>query len=533
MATQHAVLIHKYKDQLVPLPAYEKIVNGLKPNIAGYAVATVGEIMADTQGDVSAPMELHAESSKLNDIMEPAMFDAFQKEFQASDILILLARTPSAEVDERDKQPHTVVFDEDTDEPLVVAFAEGDFSNYNKPKSQRLSEVLMMEEALEQLRETYVASAQEPSHGGFMDFLNDPRCVNEINATISGRGVVKVISCDGVVRSFGLNKEGGQYDWGELSQTYGYSEKGYPERETAQEQPKKKSLFSKFTGKTKAEAAPTLPAPAPTPPAPPPPPPPNPENKEAKPVQDNRPPKSQPVQKDTKPEIILYNEKTKNNPPAGMVWARVSSRLSHKSQKESYEKVLGFCPQKGKHPYVEGWKARPIVLVEANKLPPHFVQPDDSPFPARTDTLAKAAGVGKDTEPKHIRAEGSPPQTNPPGEVNSFRDEWLKRPTVASKFQGVQGIPTLVEINAYEAKHSTFYQKTGLQLSQMYNVEDDDLMDLILKRPYLTRTLIRDLMYGHCRLLQARSQAPQKEQTAEQVKEATRPRSDWGKRKTA
>jgi hypothetical protein len=159
----------------------------------------------------------------------------------------------------KDIQPFCLKAGEDV---VVAYFIEGDFNKFSDPKSERTDEA-NLSSTLVDLMLAEMFENVEGDTGKFTAKLHSPLFKAQLMATIGHRGLFAFLPPVGDPIVFGQNELGGEFEWGNTSQLWGFgkvAEKKAPIIEQTVEKAKKK--FSSFLGGVTEKAPGTTPAPA-------------------------------------------------------------------------------------------------------------------------------------------------------------------------------------------------------------------------------------------------------------------------------
>lgn len=123
---------------------------------------------------------------------------------------------------EDDIQPFTVIGDDDDD--LVVAFADGEFVSFDKPKSTYSDAYHMMDKALG----PYLSNIYKQQDSKISEFnaeLNKELHDTVINNFSANRGCISTLTADGTIKTFAHGELRKSMPWGWVSQHLGFGEK--------------------------------------------------------------------------------------------------------------------------------------------------------------------------------------------------------------------------------------------------------------------------------------------------------------------
>lgn len=139
------------------------------------------------------------------------------------DDLVIMHFTHSQEaVHEQDHQPFEVIKDKTGD--LIMAFAEGDFPDYQDPDAEHSNEFFLMQEVIsEEVKKVYQDCGQDMAKT--MQALSTDTYRKTMLEHVKPRGVITLIAGDGSDPvTFSQNTGGLHADWGYTSRSHGYQE---------------------------------------------------------------------------------------------------------------------------------------------------------------------------------------------------------------------------------------------------------------------------------------------------------------------
>jgi hypothetical protein len=136
---------------------------------------------------------------------------------------LLIVRASNEEVVSGEEQPFELIIDKEG-KPLLVAFVEGEFTKYASPEATLSPEATFVENWLADKVNTMYASCGRDIHK-LMNLLDVASFQEEARKHMEPRGVVVFFSTDNsVVYLAKSNGNFGKFDWGEVSNTHGYTE---------------------------------------------------------------------------------------------------------------------------------------------------------------------------------------------------------------------------------------------------------------------------------------------------------------------
>lgn len=208
-----ATIIEAKPGHQIPREYAEKALDGV--TVAGFAIQEDGKI-STSQDDVPPALDDFLKfDEEIKDLTRTYYLGKFGPGFKADDIQPFVMR----------------VGEKDTDDILAV-FLEGDFPGYTNAESGHCEERNLMEEILlPSLMKNYKFCNGDLDK--FFAELNDPLFKKNLLNTSAHRGVFHFVPIAGERISHGTNDLGGQYTWGNVSQTHGYAEAAPAPAETA------------------------------------------------------------------------------------------------------------------------------------------------------------------------------------------------------------------------------------------------------------------------------------------------------------
>jgi hypothetical protein len=458
----------------MPKEAYDKLIAGLQPTVMGYAAFSDGAVLAERDG---TPMSWEE-------------FDEWQKGYLNDTLLVHLGNYPT-KFDSRDAQP-LILFQEgdgeDTDpkdtDPSLLAFIEGDFSQTVPNSYQRSPESYINDEVLIPMLNAYFEKASDPSIDDFLGTLNTKQAEDNVLGTCV-RGEIKILGDTGEIKTFSKNALGGKFAWGSMSQTFGFglSESG--------NELTNKGGFKK-TFKKKGAAAEVVKVEHTT------------ETKTTITADGNKTVEQKTVihkQEETpKSDTVVLKE--------GYVLARPMPGLTKSERK-------AWINKRNNNQLITGWNSGnagegcPYIAVHKDNLGSvgKYQLKDETAISA---ALEKAKN-GKSAE------QAADPRVIPETQNTAFKNVFQKSAQYTKVMSGVQGLPTMAELDEDEKKYPTFFDKTSLHLEETLRWSDDMKMDLIRNYPNIALAYMKALNRAVTKNL---LEHPPKQTSAEKVEEA-------------
>lgn len=470
------VLVHPNHD--VPQAYWEGVINAIKPNVYGFAVAEKGEITYHTADDPTVE-SLQAAREIFRDCMA----------------IYYVGNAPTP-IDIKSRQPFVIQQTEDG-KPAIVAFIEGDYSPQGMENGVASNEFYMAENVLVELATQFWEAA-----GGdmtkMMKFMGNKISTASIHNASLDRGNVVLLANNGLTHQFQKNDQDMEYDWGAVTKHFDYGVSDYPVKEEAApvvEPPKELTRAEKLAAAmgTKAsatakqqvvkagsdEAAKELAAKkqkltdeilaraA--------------EEKKAEPV------KPTPVIVDMRPKVPAKTATAAAPEQTVRLTVPRGNGVSNTATKDFLRKYLGDCPL--------NWNEMVYIDVPMSKAP---VMPVHSPAPV----------FAKRTEPEHvttdkvIQAEGHkgsvpPVPANvivpiiPLAQIKAFNDTFVKS-AMMKEIMGPAGevVPTEADLQAMEKKFPSWEQQTKFPLVRTAHFTHTADLALVRDYPQLAATLL-------------------------------------------
>lgn len=207
-----------------PASEYLEKVLAANPSAWGVTIVTPEGLMTNS-AEYGATTELI--TTTLNDFKERDIYFHF---VSADDGL-----------DMDDVSPHILVQDPETEEKIIIAFADGEFTGYRKLDSAHPSCRFFVEECLAPKIETLWEMAD-----GDLDkvwaAIEKPLFKKEVMTGVT-EGAVTIIAKGGKAVTFAVGDKHAEYKWGWVSQNYGYAVAAAEEPKANAEPAKPKSMF--------------------------------------------------------------------------------------------------------------------------------------------------------------------------------------------------------------------------------------------------------------------------------------------------
>lgn len=228
------VIIRRKAGVFVPTD-YAKRAIEANPTAWGVALVTEGELMLNK--GTGLDLEL---------------FQDTQKDFEKQDITFGLVSSPSA-ISLEDISPFTILSNTDKEEtPLLVAFIDGRFPQYEQSQSSHPAEFFVANEYLiPKLQEMFDLTGGDIAK--VMEVLKKPHFKKDMLLTATPSGVITFVSATGEALTFAKTDDASEYSWGWVSRNYDYAKA--PPTDRTEEVPKKKTMFPNKS--TVREAAPS------------------------------------------------------------------------------------------------------------------------------------------------------------------------------------------------------------------------------------------------------------------------------------
>jgi hypothetical protein len=443
-----ARILTKNQNQLVPDKAIEKAMEGH---------TAIGTAFVDENGELVVQKQAAP--------FEAATFKQYQEEIKPHAIITVFQRL-MAPINVAHVQPF-VVEDEEKDGSLtthVAIFVEGNLDKYALPKQPQTAEAQWFHKTFEPLVTAYGDTTKEPTIAGFMDYLRLPDVKGALEASLEGRGCIKVLSETGEIMTFTSGDAAFKADWGEVSN--GYTEGTFPAKEESAAKGKVKSLFG-----GKGTITPKAQEPAPTPP-----------KEEPKKDDDKTVIHQPPAEKKTDTAVAVIGADPQ--PPEGKVWARPVAKIRNhnKTLKKKVQGMLGGLPQ--------GWPTMQWFAVDKAKLPHR-----DWEIKGET-AISSALEKAKNGDENRVTPEDMRKGLMPPQMQKDLMDKFL--PSVA-KYTETPNLPTMEELQADENKHPTWYDKTGIHVQNTLGWPPEKVAELdrdyhaafVLRQKAITSMLVK------------------------------------------
>lgn len=456
------VIILRHKDKELPEAYLDKVLEHNKSAV-GAAFADRGELLM---------------SSVANTTVEKIKKTALEtdKSFKEFPLLFSFFNHTSV-LQEEDKQPY-VLLRNDKDEPIVSAFLEGDFSNFEQADSSHSDEH-------EAVKELLIPKFQKmfKEAGGKVDvlmgMLQDKLVKREMQTLFVNEGSITIIASTGEICTFSKGEKNKSFPWGWTTNSYGYEQ---PSKEEVAKPEPKSSAQSKLD-KIKAALADMD------------------EDDEEEDEDDTEDAAAQgAVATDVaaKPEAA---EKSKKKPDISdsdyevVMLAPPDSEKSGNRVKKWYRRTYGSVPS--------NWTDRPAVPVRRlrakfeGKAPPEVAAATDTRIPIE-------ATKPKDTGVQHIPAATADAKSEqvtdetlpviPPREKKWVNDTFLAEAIDDTSKEIVDP----KEYQAFEEKYPTFAQAFNLDsLHKTFGISFENLLRLVKEAPVAAAVLLFNYRTGY------------------------------------
>lgn len=446
-------IVIKKADQLVPEELFKKV---LTENKSCYGAATIAEGMI---GSGAVP-----KTGTIEELMKS------QLENKDIPVVFFFGNFPAGFAKE-DMQPYVLLRNAEQ-EPIVVAFLEGNFPGFEKTDSAHAAEYYVVIDELIPKFQSYFEMVGEDLDKLTKQF-EGVMIKKDMDRLIGERGVITLLAANGKISTFEDNSEGNDFSWGWASKTYGYN--GAPVAVKEKEVVSETGLGSFRPGNKKVVAR-QGDAPA------------------VKPVEV---PKPVVETKPDAPKAPVEAPKTDTAIPAGVaITVKCPDNVHAKNAiKDYYRTRLGFVP--------ENWKQKPSITdvprgkaaaiksfadpALANAMPAAAPKADAGQ-PMGPVEKARTSGhvVGsKDTGVKHI-AEITPSKSGKdakkePQEAVALlsadtkkylADSWLKGAQVVKSLDAnSKEIPDPAKLQEIETKFGSFCDQNGMNLEDFFRTD--------------------------------------------------------------
>lgn len=209
--SHQAVIATKFPEQTIPKAYVDKILPTYKTCI-GYAVPTEkGTIEVFQSNGTVEDYSGVAEVMKDNPRITTFYFGLNDADFHEDDL-----------------QPF-IILKNDEGQPIMVAFLEGDFSNFHQAESARSDEFFAVDEHLrDKITELYHENGKDMDK--LIEKLDGASFRRDLQQVIVSRGHIVLMTGSGKTIVFNKNnKQGMEFPWGEVSNCLDYTEEKVPE----------------------------------------------------------------------------------------------------------------------------------------------------------------------------------------------------------------------------------------------------------------------------------------------------------------
>lgn len=357
---QSGVIIRRNSGLLVP-DAYAELAIKANPTAWGAAIVTEGELQLNK-----------------GEGLDLEMFKDTIQAFDKQDITFYLCSSPSA-IDIGDVSPFTILTNDDKEQtPLLVAFIEGNFPQFEKTGSSHPAEFFVANEYLiPKLQELFELADGDIAK--VMSTIQKPYFKREMMNVAVPRGAITLVSATGEALTFAQADDSAEYPWGWVSKNLGYAKAAPAEKA---EEPKKKGMFSvKSTVREKAQTTPSSAVAA---------------------------------------AVVPPKTTTAVAPQYKIMKWRPENNMSRSNKKEAYKQRIGYLPAK----WADNVEIEVYVKADTNKL--------------LTFSEVKKLGLAAVGLPA---LNNPPPQHNPPGQEGG-KDVQPDHVVVPEKAPASKGVTT-------------------------------------------------------------------------------------------
>lgn len=448
MTTAYAgTIVIKGAGQLIP-EAYINILTDRRKSGVGVASASPEQMLLSVCGDALATADVMAAQEE-------------GKEFPA--VFYFASHPDKANVD--DIQPYVLLKD-DKDQPLVLGFVEGNFSEYADEKSERADGFhLAMTYLIPKISQFYNMVGHDI--GRLEQELRSPIVSTEMKRLPSARGAIVLMLRNGACIDYNKdNMLGGTFPWGWTSDTLGYTENAGTTSDVNKDKPKL-SLFKK----PMTASVPASPPPAPI-------------KKDDPPFEPDKKVGPEYQVPEHLPEGLTYNEKS------GKFYAQCPDKVGPKKDREQwYRSWTGACPSNYK-----------TKMPQAPK-----VELSHQMTQAMLIRVQKATEPKKDVEPKYVQVTNKEPEKSRP--IVSAEDKagiatWLKSGMVEKILDASsKQILSPEQMQELESKYPTFFEITGKHVEETFNWPWDIKVYLCKNHPEVAALLLLNTTTAYASLL--------------------------------
>lgn len=449
---KYGVIISKAAGQLIPDDYLGRVLAEYKSGF-GYAIFdTVGK---NDEGIPYDEKRIFCES--MAGSIDLTTFNELQTNAKDASALFFFANNGPADGtwSEADIQPF--VYEADG-KVIVAGFIEGDFSGYDTVKGSTEHRVLWDSHVVPILTKAFKYAGGNIDN--FVEDISDSTTEKTLLNTAGHRGVFALLCANGEVVSFAQNDLGGEFEWGAVSNTLGYSDapaEPEPVKVPEPEPEKKPSVLKRFSAIVKT-SAPSEPAPS---------------KAEPEKLPDGVhkvTPKTDPVIVNTSVPVV----KTLTALPKKIP---VPPGLHGKKRKQWFRSALGL---NSRDALPVGWETMKEVTFTPKTMKLGDLKAENVTTPAATPTTPVTPPV---TKPEEKR-----PMVLPESTRHKVNEHILKFLDNKSNV-----IPSPQEIVNIELRHKSFTEQLGLKLDDVLRWPTADVAELIQKFPYAGALLFSEL----------------------------------------
>lgn len=452
---KYGIIISKAAGQLIPDDFLQRVLKDFQSGF-GYAIFdTVGQ---NDEGIPADEKRIFCES--MAGAIDLTTFNELQANAKDASALFFFANNgpDDGTWSAADIQPY--VYEADG-KVIVAGFIEGDFNAYDTVKGSTEHRVLWDSHVVPILTKAFKYAGGNIDN--FVEDISDSTTEKTLLNTASHRGVFALLCANGATVTFAQNDLGGEFEWGAVSNTLGYSDApAEPEPvKTPEPEPeqKKPSVLKRFSAIVKT-SAPSEPA----------------------------PPKAEPeklpdgVHKVTPkaPDAVIVNAsvpsvKTLTALPKKIT---VPPGLHGKKRKQWFRSALGL---NSRDSLPVGWETMKEIVITPKTMKLGDLQ-------AEKASSIPAAAPTPTTPPPAEKPEEKRPMVLPAEVRHKVNEHILKFLDNKSNV-----IPSPQEIVDIEKRHKSFTEQLGITLEEVLRWPTPAVADLIMKFPFAGALLFSEL----------------------------------------
>lgn len=423
-------IVQRKQGQTIPSQYLEKVL-AANTKVHGYSMILDGDL-------------------EFQSLPEPTTVEQLQELLTAFDNeMLLFFGEFSGEFNEEDVQPYN--FTDADGDTLLCVYIAGDYSNMHKEKSARADAYHVFEDVISP-RVQDIYELCDGDMDKLMTHLSKEIVVKEF--TQAGKGVIALMADSGEVKIFGKTSS---YEWGEVSEEYGYSEKEFPEKKLSMADRLRAMKAAKLNN---PKSPPIVPA--------------------QEPVRADKtvvvPRVAQTEKKE--PETATVVPKAGETPKLKTItlpadWKKWGNREKKSYQNKTFGTLIGGWKKWSGGTVTVPWLEGKEVLKDLSQIKEALPDPDE-------DSLQREASFQKDVTPHQVKsqdtlpagASSSIPNTKAsdvpfvaPSQREAFQKTFL--PSVAVKaITDQKGSPLLdlEELIKLEAKTPSFSEQSGMEV---------------------------------------------------------------------